>query len=423
MIRRFCTASAASALLLASNAQAADTVFTADISAGVGYSRNPFSGRTDGARTGSGSGFYEAAVRPRLEYRMPTSTLSVTGNASYQEFFGDYRRTDSYGAGAGYDVRLSERLNVGARLNYDSTVLGNFGGIAPMPGPIPIQPGIPGVDPDPTPIDPGVPVDPGVVIPPDLGLFGTGNRRNLLTASGNVGYVLSALDTVTVSAFYSDSSYSRVVQGLGDFHSYGATLGYQRRISESLTLGLQGSGSRNIYPGEGVIRPRVTSDVQSIQGTVNWRINERWSLNGGLGMSFIQGQQANGSSSTLSGNARLCRRGELDQLCASASRSVVPTAFAGTQTQTLGSLSYTRRLDARSSISFDASYTINDAENILVPGQSSKFAIANVGYTRQLGPRLRAISSIYYRDVSGGIGLGTDYGGRIGLGYLFGGAQ
>lgn len=428
MIGRARVASAASVLLLAVPAIAADTSFVTDVTGGIGYSRRPFSGRTAGGSS-SGTGFYEGAVRPRMDVRTATSTLSLTGQATYQDFFGDYQSVDSYGAGLGYDTRLTERLSAGARLSYDSSVLGAFNGqFAGAPIGVPGQDGVIVM-----PIDPGIPLDPGVIVPPDLGLFGTGSRRELLSGSANVGYVLSQRDSVSLSGFYSDARFGRF-QGLGDYQSYGGTAGYQRRLSETLSLGLQGSASRNLFD-----ETRGDSNIQSVQGTVNWQINQRWSLTGGAGATFFQtkagqllvGQQTASNSSIASGNLRLCGRGEFDSLCGSISRGAAPTAFAGTQTQTSFGLSYSRQLDGRSTIGADASYTRNSGRNVIatVPsGIAGDYMFGNLSYSRQFGQRLRAIASTYYRHVdnignAAAAGLGSDYGGRFGFGYSFGDAR
>lgn len=402
-------------------ARADETRASADVSAGVGYSNNPFAG------TGSsGSGFGQVGVSPQLRVLNEHRTVTVGGDLFYQDYFNDYRSTASYQAYADYADRLSETTSVHARAGYQSARLGTFGfgglggavggTLDPVVGPPVLDPA--GVGAGFGLVNPGLglPLVPGA----EVGAFGAGQRQRTFTANADFSSALTARDTLTGSAFFIDSRFSGA-RGLpafgvlGDYYGYGSTLGVSRRLSERTSAGFQVSAASYDYDSAA-----NDSRVYSLQGTLSTRLSEYWSLDAALGVSYLD-QQTGGNDATLSGNANLCRRGERSSTCIQVSRQVLPTGFAGTRTQTSAGLSWAMQVGQYDNLSLAASYVDLSGGNGSLGALANQYALANAGYTRTLGRRLRLSPSVYYRKVfGGGVRRNDDYGGQVSLAYRLG---
>lgn len=407
-------------------AGADETRASADVSAGVGYSANPFSAG-NGAR---GSAFAQAGVSPEIRILNERRVIAIGGDLFYQDYFRDYSSTASYQARADYSERLSQQTSVHGRVGYQSARLGTFGfgGLGGAAGgtlnPVvvpPVTTPVTGVGAGAGLLNPGigVPVLPGA----EVGAFGAGQRQRTFTANGDFSSAISTRTTLTGSAFYlrSDFGGRSDLPGfgrLGDYSGYGATLGAQRSLSERTSVGVTGSVSSYDY-----VAGRSDSRVYSIQGTVSTRLSPLWSLDAALGVSLVD-QQTGGNATTLSGSANACRRGERSTTCFQVSRSVLPTGFAGTQVQTSGGVTWVSQLGQYDNLSLAASYVDlssggGELENL--GGFDNRYALANLGYSRNLGRRLRFTPSLYYRKVFGGsFQRGDDYGGQVGLSYRLG---
>lgn len=376
------------AVLLSTAARAADTHLSADVNAGVGWANNPFAVR--GSNWDGGSGYYQVGIRPRLSINGPLTQAAITGHAQFQDYFTDYSNSDSYGADATVSHQATERLSVNARLGYDNSIIGtNELGLG----------------------------DPDAPLPPngeDLGLFGNRDRRRTYTAGAGFTYQPSARDSITGSGFYTASRYGSNA-ALGNYDSYGGTLAYQRQVTERLSLGAQGSYMRSVYDG-----PQGATNIYTAQGTFGLKLNDQWTVDGALGASFVNRQITGGTSTSLSGNISVCRQGERDQECLTASRQVMPTGFAGTQNQTNVTLRGDYKLTERTSLNGSLGYTDIGGQT-LVPGLIHRYFRADAGLSHRLTERLSLRPSAFFRDFGGrGVSVRSDYGGRIGLSYRLG---
>ena len=185
--RRLATAAGGAVLLLAalvtthSGELGAAPDSAVDIVARAGASSNPFLANGDGV----GSGFVELGIEPRIWDRNEKRELALQGHIRQRQYFRNYNSETSAGLAATASERLSERLTVGAALSFDTSRVGSFdpetrGVIAtPLQGPGGVT-ALPTVDP--TNID---------LIDPDIGLTGTGLRRNFVAVSSSLSYQLS----------------------------------------------------------------------------------------------------------------------------------------------------------------------------------------------------------------------------------------
>lgn len=422
----------AGAAVLPASAGADETRASANITAGAGYANNPFVGQG-----GGGSVFAQVGVSPEVRIVNETRTIAIGADVFHQEYFNDFPANTTYQARADYSQRLNETTSVHARGSYQSALLGafgfgGFGSVNPIVQPPVVDP-VTGVGAGAVLVNPGVGVGFPVVPGTEIGAFGAGRRQRTFNLAGDFSSTISSRDSVTGSIFYVNSSFGggRDLQNfgnLGDYNGYGSSLGINRRLSEFTSVGLLGSVSSYNYQ-----QAQSDTRVYSIQATASTRLNEFWSLDGALGASFLQ-QQLGGNSATLSGNANLCRRGERSSTCLQASRAVLPTGFAGTQTQTSVGLNWQMQVGEGQNVSLGASYVSLDSprgslpvgsDNGTIPGLPGAFdnqiGQVNAGYSRAIGRRLQLSPSVYYRSVFGGtLSRADDYGGQISLSYRLG---
>lgn len=404
---------------------------SADASATIGYNNNPF--QTVGSDTGAA--VVTLDIAPSYQLLTPRSTITVSADANLQQYLSHYGHNDSYSGAFDYQGRPSEHVAAHARLDLSSAVLGAYNNYLPL-ATTPTYTAVP------TPVaatgtavagtDAAALVPVTVVSPlvpyTDVGLYGLRTRRRTGRLSGDLGFTLSSRDSLTVAGYaevtrYNDASIGAF--GSGDYEAYGGSLGYQRRLSDRLSVGLTGSAASYNYHGG-----YPDNQIYSIQATASARFSDRWNASGALGVSFVNGGYGLSTTSTsLSGNINVCRTGPHSSMCVQASRQVSPTGFAGSQYVTSAGLFWNRQLDERQNVSLSGSYSKVGGDNVLGTAASplagyplqTQYAQATAGYSRRLGTRLRLVASVDYRALLGdNVGRADDFGGQIGLSYHFG---
>lgn len=423
MRARTCLALCAITAATPAFAQTTETRLSADVSSSLGYSNNPFA--TTGSNTGAG--FVQVDIRPQLRFLRERSVLTLNVDANVQQYFSRYTRSDNYSAGVDYAFVPSEHIRAHLNASAASSLIGSTNDLSNRfvtVNPIGSTPGTGSIaDPvNPLPID-TLPVNNGT----DIGLFGIGARRRSLNAGGDVTATLSARDVATASAFIIDSRYSNTqatgggFNALGDYTGYGGSVGYSRQLNAYVQAGLQGTASRYDYSTVG-----GDTTVYSVQATTTARINEYWTLDGALGISFIN-REIGGAQTALSGRLAFCRRGIRSVYCLTANRAVLPTGTLGTQISTSAGGSYSYRLTERSNIHASADYSKNSTPGNgigtgigVIPGNGllfgNEYLRTSVGYDRQIRQRLRLITSANYRKIFGGNSKRpSDFGGMVGV--------
>ena len=405
-------------LLALPSIAAAKTVerLSADVSATAAYSNNPFS------LTGSdtGSPLLTVDFAPRYQILTDRSTVTVSADASLQQYLHRYGRNDSYSGAADYVVRPNAHITAHTRLDLSSAVLGAFNGYRPTFGTGTIDSGaLPGAA---APVV-SIPVATPLIPVTDIGLFGLRSRRNQVRLSGDLSFGLSSRDSLTLSGYGEATRYNTVPQ-FGNYDVYSASLGYSRQITDRIMVGLRASGSSFNYKTD-----NSSSRVFPVEVTVFGRLNERWNVDGALGVTFVDNNAVGSTSRTsLSGNVNLCRRGELTSMCILAARQASPTGLAGTQYVTSAGLSWSKRLSERKNLSFSSNYSkVGGDFARLLPGNlplQTEFVQAVVSYDRRITERLRLVLSANYRQLlHGNAGRPTDFAGMIGLSYRIGNAR
>ena len=364
-----------------------DVQLTAEAAANIGYSSNPFS------ETGGDTGSAVADVRLSPEARLVRehSVFVLSGTVQYQKYFSHYSDADNYNGRFDYRGTPSDHIRTHFDVTYDNSIVGQNSLFERS-------------------LDPTLPPP---VSGSDLSLFGTRDRRQTFRTDGDVSFTLSERDTLSTSVYYMRSRYDKFGL-LGDYDGYGATANYSRQVNAHLQLGLQTSLSKYDYKG-----PQGDSTIYSVRPSITTDLGPRWKLDGSLGVSFVD-DKLRGTSSTLSGDANLCRTAERATMCVRASRSVVPTGVSGTQTETSVGANYSYKLDEFSSINASADYVRNGSSQVFITG-GNEYVRTSVAYDRRLNERWRLAASTRYSDVYGlGGNRSADWGGQVGVVMTFG---
>lgn len=357
---------------------------SADAAVNIGYDNNPFS------ETGSNtsSGFAQVHFVPQVKFADAHDVVILSGLADYEKYFQHYNDSVDYGAKLDYAGAPSARLKDHLALSYDSAIIGTNQFVA---GNL-------------NPTDPSAPVTTGS----DISLYGTRDRRQTAQASGDISYALSPYNSLGASAYYVRARYGQN-GSLGNYDGFGGSFNYSRRISERLQIGLQGSASRYDYQS-GVGGTTVYSPQVSFSDT----LTAHWTISGALGVSFVE-RQATASSTSFSGNARLCYTGARSNFCLIALHAVLPTGFSGTQNETGVSASYSYKLSEHGTIVADANYARNSAIGQTNTGQN-EYLRGSAGYERTLNERIRLSLKGKYAQIFGSpLSRAADYGVVLGI--------
>jgi hypothetical protein len=308
----------------------------------------------------------------------------LSARAERQDFLKRYSAINSFGGRLDYSGTPTDKISSSAALYYESTIIG--GALSSANPSLPDLPDLGGID---------------------LGLFGTRDRRETLGGSGRVGIKLSPRDELSGGLFAIRTRYRKSAL-TNDYDGFGGSTGYSRQLSEKMTLGGEASIARYNYRGS-----RPSTNVYSFQGTIQAKLSPIWSLKGGAGLSISADQGGGRTRKDVAGDISLCRNGDRVYFCMEARRAARPTGFAGTQTETNVNVRYRYRLGERSDFTASAGYTSLHGRR-LDPTTSDRSVSGALAMDREVAPRIRLSSSVFYRDVFGGVPRAADYGGQIG---------
>ncbi len=317
-------------------------------------------------------------ITPGLKIVDSAKTIGLNATYKHSEFSRRYRSSDDFMASASVSQKLSPRLNYSADLGYNSSVVGandllTFGNNPSNGGTFPPLPG-------------------------DIALAGLRQRRQSFTGGLSMGYVASARDT-----FHAQGGFSVVRFPSGsvaqEYNSVSGSFGYSRILNSRTSLGLNVGVSRSDY------RRTVIGDATTVspQFTFNTKFGASWSVSAALGVSHssITGPLGKYGQNSASGSFNLCNAGTYSKFCLVGARSVQPTSFGGTvRPQTSVGLSYSVRLDAKSSIDANANYSRSGQVNQPnVPNNGSfDYGQASLNYSRRLSQRLQGNLTASFAD-------------------------
>jgi hypothetical protein len=332
----------------------------------------------------TGSGFAQIQFNPEIDVTDEKNSLAIVGAFQDKEYFKHYNNSSDYSGGLDYKGTPSALIQTHLGINYDSAIIGQgINGLINSSGP--------------------------VLSGADLALFGTQQRVQTSRANGDVKFGLSAKDTLIFSSYYLVTRYEKSF-AVNDYDGYGGSAGYSRQISENLQLGVQGTASRYIYR----FVSGADTTVYSPQVTFSNALSAYWKIQGALGASFIN-RGVNGSSTSVSGNANLCRTTERSNFCLTFLRAVLPTGANGTQNEIQGGMSYSYKISSRDTITSQINYTSNSGISLGVVPKTA-FLNGDLIYRHPLTEKIdMTLQARYSHIVENTAGRSADYGGQFGI--------
>ena len=337
-----------------------------DITAGVGYSTNPF------LRTGDseGSAFGRLAARGVHAWSGPRHHTSISGFIEGSTYFNDYGVESIFSIEGETQQKVSERVTVFGTAGFSGDLAGQ------LSNRFLFTPEVPEV-PDPT-------LPPPTVEDPDL--FSFAGRQYRIYGQAGASIRTSARSNLSLSGgvqriFYSGSS------GLDDYTTIFGNGSYDYSLSERTTIGLSVNASNTNYDDSGdsttIINPAFT---------VRTRVSEYWDISGGIGVSFADVDRDGDSdgSTALSLFGTACRTTRDERLCGRVSRYTNASSSSSLVTTSSIGVDWFKRVDEDSTVQLSASYAHYTSENDIIDDTETNHARFAASYSRRLNQRLSA---------------------------------
>lgn len=389
------------ATIPAVQAVAQETAVAVDVSAGGSYATNPFLVRGD--RDDKGAFATELAVTPQLTYRDERSEAALIARYRRSDYLNRYNAAEGYGFAAQAQHAVSPLLSVNANVSFDSSIVGQNGlglvgvvdpTLTPVPGTGVSVPGI-GV--------PGIGV-PGIGVP-DISLIGLNQRQNTVAASLGASLRVGPRDSLTGGVSANRVTYGSNSNGaLLASRTTGATIGYNRSLSERTSIGVQGSGSWTEYDRNG-----FHGSSYSPQATLSHRLGPQLNVNLAAGVVFISSTNALGKSNVtgFSGSLNGCRTGDRSSQCLRLFSDAQATGLGDISRRYGGSFDYSYRVREndvlRATVGYSRLLATSD-DTLQIPQVG--YLNADVAYERGFTRRIFGGASVGYRQATGG-GLGN----------------
>ena len=391
----------------ASNGPKAGQSTYVDLEGGVGYSTNPQ--LQAGSHTGGGFGRVSIhAVHTRSSARTTTLVSAYAENLTYTRHYGSQQSLSFFGR---HDAAVSEYLRVFGDLsaNYqqggqlDTQIL-----VVPLVPPLVGPPGTP------------------ILLPGGADFLTVRGKEYQFAGHAGAQVSLSPRDDFSVSSGVERTTFhSSISSGLGrqSYTTVPVSLAYDRQLSERSTVGARVVAQDTEYDGPASIRtitPQLTGRL-SLSPTL--------SASGAVGVSFTRIDDGIRTRHTtgLSANAGLCSTTASGSLCASADISQETATVAGPSKSISGNVSYSRQLDADSTIAFSLGVDHYSRPISVIGGLPFSHATyyrASAEYSRRIGTRLFAGLDLAARKLTQtGPDPKTDFNGSLFIRYRFGDVQ
>lgn len=373
-----------------------------DLTAGAGYSSNPFD-RTPA----ESSAFGRLSAFGTQIWRSERGTTSINGYIENTSYLNNYGSRQIFDVGAHTDQAVSPKV----RLFGDLTFSGDFAGqLSNRLITVPSQPPV---------VEPGSPPPPNTT--PDV--FGLTGRQYTLTGQAGASITTSARGALSFSAGAERLMFSGS-DSPADYNVFFGTVGYTHQASERTSIG----GTLSVQHQEfqtgyaNVVNPAFTAST---------RLSETLTADGGIGV-LILNQHRQGfshTSITPSFSAGLCSATAQSRICGHIARdaqSALGNAVANESGQaavtTTLDFSYFRRLSERSTLQASISGVhYSTRETITGEKFHTDYVSAVLGYDHKIGRRLAAGVTVGARKLYRvGPDPRTDLNGQVYLRYRLG---
>ena len=370
-----------------------------DITAGLGYSSNPFLQIGDS----QSSAFGRLSARGVHAWGGERGQSSITGFVEGTTYLNDYGLESIFALDANTQQQVSEKVSLYGSVGVSGDLSGQLSNRFLYVPSFPVVP------------DPNLPPPPVTVDDPDVFSFAGRQYR----IHGQAGASISVSERSNVS--FSGGAQRTMYKGslLNDFTDYFASGSYNHTLSERTTIGARVSVSRTDYENS-----RANSTIINPALTVRTLLSEDWDASAAVGISFsdIEGPLGDSDNATnLSLDASICRSLETDRFCGHASRYAQSSSRASVVTTTSVGIDWYKQLDADSTLQVSTSVIRYDSQvATLTDFRSHHFRLA-ASYSRSIGQRLSAGADVTVRALrQDGPDADMDFGGSLFIRYRIG---
>lgn len=365
-------------------ARAEEPQVTVDVSVGGSVATNPFL-YTDGETAGT----VTLGAHPTVVWADEVGKTAIEGDLRLSQYTNRYGSDLSGGVDVTSERMLDEKTTLrlaAAFHSLRSAVQDNF----LLVGEDPLNPGL----------------DPVPEIPPvDTTTAGTRGRTQTANASIGVTRVIDEVSSIDAGIGLNASFFDTA--GTFDYRTLSGQVGYNRKISQQLTVTATLQGSLVDYRGGSIGDSKIISPQIGIQQ----QLTPRLSFVASAGISYVMTNIGTGTDTkrtTFAGSVGLCNRGLDQTFCVTASRSAQPTALGGVSSVTSIAANYDVVLSQKDRLSLAARYgrtSENGNIGISPLTRISDIVGASATYGRQINDRLTfTVTPAYtkiYDDVQG----------------------
>jgi len=369
-----------------------------DLTAGVGYSSNPFLGFSNS----QDSAFGRLGIRGVHAWTGERGSTTLTGFAEGTSYFNEYDLKSIFSLTADTRHEASEKVTVFANAGISGDLSGQLSNRFLYVPPVPDVP------------DATLPPPPETVQDPDL--FSFAGRQYRLFGQAGAAIRTSARSNLQISGGASRVWFSDSL--LNDYTTVFGDTSYNRFLSERTTVGASVRVEQTSYDDSNdhstLINPMLTMST---------RLSEFWDFDGGIGVVFSNFDRDGDKSHNvgLSLNAGLCHSSETERLCGRIARTSQSLSRGALVNTTSANVDWYKKLDDKQTLQLSAGVSRYVSEDDLTSGFKSYYLRAAGSYSRKINNRLSGGADVSVRTLRAeGPDPDADFSGSLFLRYRLG---
>ena len=336
----------------------------ADLTAGLGYSSNPFLNFD-----GDGAAFGRLGIRAVHARSSERSSTSLAAFAEGSTYFNKYDFKSIFSVTGDTQYQVSETVRAFASGGFSGDLSGQLSNRFLYVPPVPEVP------------DTTLPPPPVTVQDPDL--FSFAGRQYRLYGQAGAGIRTGPRTNITLSGGGSRVWFTG--SGLNDYTTVFVNGGYNHQLSPRTSIGFNVGADRTNYDNSDdhstIISPRLT---------ISTRLSEYWDVQGGIGVSFSRFQRDGESdnSTSLVFDGSICHSSETERLCGRVARSSQSLSRAALSNSTSVNADWYKKLDDKQTVQLSAGVSRYVTDDQLTSNFKSHYFRVAASYSREINGRL-----------------------------------
>lgn len=335
-----------------------------DLTAGLGYSSNPFL-----EFNGDGSAFGRLGARGVHAWSSERASTSIAAFAEGSTYFNKYDFKSIFSVTGDTQYKASETVRVFASGGVSGDLSGQLSNRFLYVPPVPEVP------------DVTLPPPPVTVQDPDL--FSFAGRQYRLYGQGGAAIRTGPRTNITLSGGASRVWFTG--DFLNDYTTVFVNGAYNHQLSERTSIGFNVGADRTNYDNSSdhstIISPRLT---------LSTRLSEYWDIQGGIGVSFSRFQRDGESdhSTSLVFDGSICHSSETERLCGRIARSSQSLSRAALSNSSSVNVDWYKRLDDKQTVQLSTGVTRYVTDDQLTSNFKSHYFRIAASYSRKINGRL-----------------------------------